>query len=159
MLQKARLDPSPGGSAAAAAAATNRNKANGTAEATRRESLGTGSQHGGADATSGSGQQGKGVAATGGEGGAWSSSMLAGMPNAAHSCARGGQLGENMGGGWAATDPESFLRANLSLKDLVSLAYMFNFSEAGVLGLGERKAVVQVSEVSFFAYLRQVSHP
>ena len=48
------------------------------------------------------------------------------------------------GGNWAATDPESFLRENLSLKDLVSLAYMFNFVEAGVLGLGERKAVVQV---------------
>lgn len=47
-------------------------------------------------------------------------------------------------GAWAATDPESFLRENLSLKDLVSLAYMFNFVEAGVLGLGERKAVVQV---------------
>lgn len=45
---------------------------------------------------------------------------------------------------WAATDPESFLRENLSLTDLVSLAYMFNFVEAGVLGLGERKAVVQV---------------
>lgn len=50
------------------------------------------------------------------------------------------------GGGWSATDPENFLRENLSLKDLVSLAYMFNFSEAGVLGLGERKAVVQVRE-------------
>lgn len=46
--------------------------------------------------------------------------------------------------GWSATDPEDFLRENLSLKDLVSLAYMFNFSEAGVLDLGERKAVVQV---------------
>lgn len=32
----------------------------------------------------------------------------------------------------------------MSLTDLVSLAYMFNFVEAGVLGLGERKAVVQV---------------
>ncbi|CAM9597616.1 unnamed protein product, partial [Laminaria digitata] len=41
------------------------------------------------------------------------------------------------GGGWSATDPENFLRENLSLKDLVSLAYMFNFSETGVLGLGE----------------------
>lgn len=50
------------------------------------------------------------------------------------------------GGAWAATDPESFLRENLSLKDLVSLAYMFNFVEAGVLGLGERKAVVQVRD-------------
>lgn len=48
-------------------------------------------------------------------------------------------------GGWSATDPENFLRENLSLKDLVSLAFMFNFSETGVLGLGERKAVVQVS--------------
>lgn len=47
-------------------------------------------------------------------------------------------------GGWVANDPESFLRENLSLVDLVSLAFMFNFSEAGVLGLGERKAVVQV---------------
>lgn len=45
---------------------------------------------------------------------------------------------------WAATDAESFLRENLSLKDLVSLAYMFNFTEAGMLDLGERKAVVQV---------------
>lgn len=56
----------------------------------------------------------------------------------------GGDRGE--AGAWAATDPESFLRENLSLKDLVSLAYMFNFVEAGVLGLGERKAVVQVRE-------------
>lgn len=55
----------------------------------------------------------------------------------------GGVSGEGAGA-WAATDPESFLRENLSLKDLVSLAYMFNFVEAGVLGLGERKAVVQV---------------
>lgn len=60
-------------------------------------------------------------------------------------------FGHNTGSGggegaqaWAATDPESFLRENLSLKDLVSLAYMFNFVEVGVLGLGERKAVVQV---------------
>lgn len=36
------------------------------------------------------------------------------------------------------------MRENLSLTDLVSLAYMFNFCEGGVLGLGERKAVVQV---------------
>lgn len=59
---------------------------------------------------------------------------------------RGGGGGGEAGkaGAWAATDPESFLRENLSLKDLVSLAYMFNFVEAGVLGLGERKAVVQV---------------
>ncbi|CAN0350734.1 unnamed protein product, partial [Hapterophycus canaliculatus] len=49
-------------------------------------------------------------------------------------------------GAWAATDPESFLRENLSLKDLVSLAHMFNFVEVGVLGLGERKAVVQVED-------------
>lgn len=52
------------------------------------------------------------------------------------------------GGGWSASDPEKILRENLSLKDLVSLAYMFNFSEAGVLGLGERKAVVQVRSAS-----------
>lgn len=56
----------------------------------------------------------------------------------------GGDRGSS--GAWAATDPESFLRENLSLTDLVSLAYMFNFtSDAGVLSLGERKAVVQVS--------------
>lgn len=59
-------------------------------------------------------------------------------------------IDNSMSGGedkaWAATDPESFLRENLSLKDLVSLAYMFNFVEAGVLGLGERKAVVQVRQ-------------
>lgn len=60
----------------------------------------------------------------------------------------GGEGGE--AGAWAATDPESFLRENLSLKDLVSLAYMFNFVEAGVLGLGERKAVVQVRAMAFF---------
>lgn len=63
---------------------------------------------------------------------------FAGMPGDATPAVR-------EGGGWSAADPENFLRENLSLKDLVSLAYMFNFSEAGVLGLGERKAVVQVS--------------
>lgn len=60
-------------------------------------------------------------------------------------------------GAWAATDPESFLRENLSLKDLVSLAYMFNFVEAGVLGLGERKAVVQVR--SALTRFKRISSP
>lgn len=46
----------------------------------------------------------------------------------------------------AATEHESFLRENLSLTELVSLAFMFNFSEKAVLGLGERKAVAQVGE-------------
>lgn len=57
---------------------------------------------------------------------------------------RGMNDGGEGGTPWAATDAESFLRENLSLKDLVSLAYMFNFTEAGMLGLVERKAVVQV---------------
>lgn len=66
---------------------------------------------------------------------------FAGMPGVIHPDAQvdGG------GGSWAASDPESVLRENLSLADLVSLAYMFNFTaESGVLSLGERKAVVQV---------------
>ena len=56
----------------------------------------------------------------------------------------GSEEGEGGGAPLPVTDPESFLRGNLSLKDLVSLAYMFNFTEAGLLDLGERKAVVQV---------------
>lgn len=68
--------------------------------------------------------------------------IFAGLPGAIHPDSGAGDRGR-----WAATDPESFLRENLSLTDLVSLAYMFNFTaEAGVLSLGERKASVQVSD-------------
>lgn len=67
-------------------------------------------------------------------------------PQSIDNSMRGGGGDGGEAGTWTATDPESFLRENLSLKDLVSLAYMFNFVEAGVLGFGERKAVVQVRE-------------
>ncbi|CAM9496511.1 unnamed protein product, partial [Sphacelaria rigidula] len=68
--------------------------------------------------------------------------VFAGLPGAIHP-----DSGAEDKGRWAGTDPESFLRENLSLTDLVSLAYMFNFSsESVVLSLGERKASVQVEE-------------
>lgn len=61
---------------------------------------------------------------------------------------QGGEKKDCNSGAWCAFDPEKILTENLSLTDLVSLAYMFNFtSESGVLGLGERKAVVQVGDV------------
>ena len=61
-----------------------------------------------------------------------------------HGTGAGSEEGGGGGAPLPVTDPESFLRGNLSLKDLVSLAYMFNFTEAGMLGLGKRKTVVQV---------------
>lgn len=97
----------------------------------RRDSSGTQQQH----ATSGGGR-----AATAGD-------AAAGPPQGIGENASGAATGsgdERGAGAWAATDPESFLRESLSLKDLVSLAFMFNFVETGVLGLGEQKAVVQV---------------
>lgn len=69
--------------------------------------------------------------------------VFAGLPGAIHP-----DSGAEDKGRWAGTDPESFLRENLSLTDLVSLAYMFNFSsESVVLSLGERKASVQVGGI------------
>ncbi|CAM9798386.1 unnamed protein product, partial [Choristocarpus tenellus] len=40
----------------------------------------------------------------------------------------------------------SFLREKLCLRDLMAHAFMFNFGESGVLGLGERKMCVQVED-------------
>lgn len=103
-------------------------------------------------ATGGPGRRGSVTPGTGARGslggGPRPTNAFDGMPGALPG--RGvGTGGED--GGRAGIDPESFLRESLSLKDLVSRAFMFNFSEAGVLGLGERKASVQVRFLYFFA--------